>query len=577
MPTAAKTERSWFLALFGLPFFCAGAGFLLFSVVPTLHDAWRMASWPATQGTLLQAKLIASTSENSTTYRVTAEYRYNVAGRNYSNNRVAIGEGADNIGDFQQTLGNRLEQALRNAQPVSVWYDPENPQEAVLNRDPRWGLLGFKLIFVVAFGGAGFGMMYFGLRSGKTVVTQASDAQPWLRHPEWQTNVIHSGAKVGMYTVWGFTLLWNLISTPVAFFVPGVWREHGAVALVMLLFPGVGAGLLVWAIKTTLEWRRFGATPLSMDPFPGAIGGDVGGEILVNAPYDPAAVYSVTLSCINSYMSGSGDDRSRKENVVWQDSGYAAVQPAIRGMRLQCRFEVPDGLPASEAHSNNYHLWRLNVHGDMPGVDLQRSFEIPVYPGLEKSRRITSLSTQERPAGAPEIGAEDLLPLTRSGNRVDIHYPMLRKPLSALGILLFGGIFSGSGAFLWHQAERDGFMLYLMSSAFHLIGGLFMLWGLYALFNSLHVRCGGRSIHTVRRILGVPVSAKNVPYALIRSVESKQNGSSQSGNAHHIHYQVIAKTATGDIILAEDLDAHSKAERVVEYFRKLTHSSGDAA
>jgi hypothetical protein len=573
MPSTVKTEKSWFLALFGLPFFCVGAGFLLLSVVPTLYDAARMASWPETPGTLLQAQLVTSHSSKSTTYRAESEYRYNVDGRDYRGSRVAIGSGADNVGDFQKTLGNRLENAYRTSQKVSVWYDPANPNDAVLNRDIRWGMLGFKLIFVIVFGGVGFGLIYFGLRGSKTVSSETG-TQPWLQRPEWQGGVIRSGAKTGMYVAWGIAVFWNLVSAPGTFAVMDIWREKGAIALLILIFPCVGLCLLFWAVKTTLEWRRFGATPMTMDPFPGSIGGDVGGVILVNLPYQSAMAFEVTLSCINSYVSGSGNNRSRSEKVIWQDKGYAEAQPAMRGVRLQYRFEVPNGLPASEEHGDNYHFWRLSLHGDIPGVDLSRSFEIPVYRTAEKSRHIVILSAQHQPTGIPEMGAEMLLPLTQTGNGVNIHYPMLRKPLSALALILFGSIFSGSGAFLWYRAAHDGFPLYIMSSIFHFTGGLVVLWGLYRLFNSLHVQFDGRSLSAMRRILGIPVSDKSAAYPLIRAIAIKHNGSSQAGNTHRIDYQVIAKTASGDIVLAEGLDAHSKAEQVVEYFEALTANRG---
>ncbi len=387
---------------------------------------------------------------------------------------------------------------------------------------------------------------------------------------DYSASRLAANAKTGMYFAWGLAVFWNLISTPTAFFIPDIWREEGALALLVLLFPCVGLGLLFWAIKTTLEWNRFGATPMAMDPFPGAIGGDVGGEILVDIPYQPSAAFEVTLSCINSYISGRGEDRSRNEKVIWQDQGYAEVHPSMHGTRLQYRFEVPDGLPSSEERSDTYHLWRLNVHGDMPGVDLKRSFEIPVYPGKEKSRRITTLSTQRQPSGHVQLRADALLPLTRTGSRVDIDYPMGRKPLRALAIMLFGGIFSGLGVFLWKQGAQESAMLYLMSGIFSLVGSLIVLSGLYALFNSLHIRFDGRSLTAVRRILGVPVSNKTSAYPLIRSIEIKQNGSSQSGSTHHIHYQVIAKTASGTIVLAEGLNSHSEAKLVVDYFEKLT-------
>jgi hypothetical protein len=196
---------------------------------------------------------------------------------------------------------------------------------------------------------------------------------------------------------------------------------------------------------------------------------------------------------------------------------------------------VPDGLRASEEPSNSYHLWRLNVHGDMPGVDLQRSFEIPVYPGREKSRHIATLSSQHLPYGHVQADVAALVPLTQIGNRVDIHYPMLRKPLNALGLILLGDIFNGSSAFLWHRAVQDGFPLYIMSGIFHFVGGLIVLWGLYALFNSLHVQFDGRSTTAVRRILGIQVGNKTVTYPLIHAMEIKHNGSYQSDNTHHTH------------------------------------------
>ncbi|MGR8940326.1 MAG: DUF3592 domain-containing protein [Gammaproteobacteria bacterium] len=569
MPVTRTTKRNWILVLFGLPFFCIGAGFLIFWIVPTLHDGWRMAFWPETQATLLSAKLNSSYSGKSTTYSVAAQYRYVIEGRSYRNDRVAIGSGADNIGEFQQKLGRELEQALQAGQPISVWYDPENPADAVLSRDIRWGLLGFALIFVIAFGGVGGGCIYFGLRRASVEDAAATGVQPWLQRSEWRTGVIQSGAKGGMYFVWGFAAIWNLVSMPFAFFVPELWRDEGGVALLLLIFPSIGVLLIYWAVKITLEWKRFGATPLSMDPFPGAIGGDVGGKIKVDVPYDPKMAFELTLSCINSYASGSGKSRSRHENLIWQDSGYAVVQPAMRGICLKFRFEVPEGVPASEPYGDNYHFWRLNVHGEMAGVDMDRNFEIPVYGTAAKSQQISMLSARERPVGIPGLNAEALLPLAISEGGVTLHYTMLRDWGAALGMLMFGGIFAGIEGFLWHLGMSEGFGPYTMGGIFLLIGGSIMLAGLYAMFNALHVHFDGRSVSSVRTVLGVPVSRKSADYRSITAIQCEHEGAAQSGKAPVIDYRVVAKTAAGDIVLAESLDSHSKAKTVVEYFEKL--------
>jgi len=153
---------------------------------------------------------------------------------------------------------------------------------------------------------------------------------------------------------------------------------------------------------------------------------------------------------------------------------------------LQYRFEVPSGLPESEEHGDNEYLWRLDLHGDMPGVDQSRSFEIPF------------------------IGCPD-------------------RAMRLIQVIQF--------------AVRQ---------------------------------FDGHSLTAVRRILGIPVSNKAAVYPLIRAIEIKHNGNSQSGNSHCINYQVIAKTASDDIALAEGLDAHSKATRVVEYFEVLTGNRGQS-
>jgi hypothetical protein len=50
-------------------------------------------------------------------------------------------------------------------------------------------------------------------------------------------------------------------------------------AVLGLLFPAVGAGLLVWAVRATLRWRKFGSSTFEMTTLPGVIGGPLRGTI----------------------------------------------------------------------------------------------------------------------------------------------------------------------------------------------------------------------------------------------------------------------------------------------------------
>jgi hypothetical protein len=63
----------------------------------------------------------------------------------------------------------------------------------------------------------------------------------------------------------------------------------------------VGLGLLVWAVRQTLAWRCFGMTLLELDPFPGAIGGDIGGLLELRLPYNPRCPFRITLTCLYVY------------------------------------------------------------------------------------------------------------------------------------------------------------------------------------------------------------------------------------------------------------------------------------
>ncbi|MBU0621661.1 MAG: DUF3592 domain-containing protein [Gammaproteobacteria bacterium] len=561
-------KRSWLFVIFGFPFFAVGIYFL-FTTAHALYDVMRMATWPQTQGELTSANLGSSTSDNTTTYRATAQYRYRVGGIEYAGDRVAIHGGGDNIGKFQQRLGSQLELMYLSRQPVTVYYNADDPADAVLNRDMRLEMLGFKMIFVIVFGGAGLGLIILGYRGKRTIVSPETAQKPWLARPEWADNRIRSTARTGMYAIWFFAVIWNALSLPTTFVMQDVWQKEGALALIILLFPLVGLGLLSWAIKLTREWRRFGVTPLSMDPFPGAIGGDVGGEIELRVPYQPALACEVTLSCLYSYESGSGEDRSQQERVEWQDSGYAQVEPTAQGMRLRFRFAVPAGLRPSEEETGDHYFWRLSIKAKSQSGDLDRSFTIPVYATAEQSRFLQLDTGKTVPPGAPEMKAESLLPLRRNGTVQELYYPMFRQPKIFPVVLLVGIIFAITGIFLWGKAVQQGGGLYFMGGIFTFLGSVATLIGFYIGFNSYYVAWDGQQVLVIRRLLGMTVRRRLADYRQVRAVELKKGATSnQQNDVHQINYHVVAHTTGGEMVLAENIDSHSKAKLVESYFRE---------
>ena len=248
------TKRSWLAVLFGLIFFIVGIGILTFMIAPIVYDGWRMQSWESVPAVLLSADLKRNYSSDSDTYQAVARYKYTVNGQQYVNDRVALVKGADNIGDFQTSMGNRLKYYFQSGQLIGVWYNPENPAESIIHRSIRWGLLAFQMIFVVVFGGFGFVILYFSFKGEKAKSPIATENHPWLARAEWKNGAIKSNAKMGMMVLWGITLFWNVISFPAAIAAtPEVLAKGEYIGFVIFLFPIIGLGLLFWAIKATLQ------------------------------------------------------------------------------------------------------------------------------------------------------------------------------------------------------------------------------------------------------------------------------------------------------------------------------------
>ena len=570
-----KTERSIGLIIFGLVFFAFGFGFFTFSAIPNIYDGWKMQSWLTTQATLTAGEMKSTYYDRKWTYEAVGQYNYSANGQVYNNDRISLSDGSDNVGDFQQRLGRKLARHFDSDKPITIWYNPNNPADSIVNRDIRWASVGFKFIFLLIFGGIGLAILVFAIKGKKVNTSAEAKLSPWLARPEWKNGSIKSDAKSGMYGVWFITSFWNLMSYTAA--IPAtidVFQKQNYMALVSWLFPLFGLGLLYWAIKKTKEWKRFGTTLLTMDPYPGSINGHVGGHIQLNMPYDPKLKYKVTLNCVYSYSSGSGKNRSRHQTVKWQDQGYAKVKPAGQNIFLQFCFDVPDNLPISEEVSDSYHLWRLDLESEMDGTDLNRSFEIPVYNTQQHQTQIYSEfnSAEYQPIGVDKLTIQSLIPLKSNSSTPDIYYPMFRKPAMSLSLTLIGGIFLGVGLFLWQQAAKDdwtfSFVLFFMSSVFSFFGGAILIGGIYSAFNSLHIKLDGFNLHYKRKFLMFTLKNISIPYSEINDVNAKISSTSNTGRKHKVNYKVYANVNRDKFTLAEQIDSASKKDFVVDYFKQ---------
>ncbi len=558
------------VSLFALPFFGVGV-WMLWSISSTLYEAQQMRSWVPVEARVLSAGYTTS-SGDSDTWEAYAEYTYSYGGAYYTASRVNISSGGDNIGDYQRDTGNRLSGAKSRGETVTVYVDPDNPQKAVVDRDVRWGLMGFKSIFLFVFGGVGLGLLIAVWRAPKEKDRTLPQYQssPWLLNDKWQTPTIRSSSKMAMWVAWGFAAFWNLISSVTPFLAyREVVEKQNYIALVALLFPLIGVGLIAWAVRRTMEWRRFGPAPVTLDPFPGSIGGHVGGTIDLNLPYDATNRFELTLTNIHHYVSGSGKNRSRKEKALWQDVQIGHAEHGSKGTRLTFRFDVPEGLDETDADAegDSYDAWRLNLRAELPGADLDRDYDIPVYATATESRSLSNVAVER---SRQELGViaeqriRDAIDLRHDANGKSMYYPMGRNLGSAIGGFIVGAVFAAAG---WFLVVEEGQRVF--GSIFGGVGTLVAIATLYMMLNSLEVSQRGSSVHTVRRVLGIPVKRRTMQRHEFDSFIKDSSFQTQSGGKHVMHYSIYALDRQGNrLVVGEGFKGESEANAAIRFISR---------
>lgn len=546
------------LFVFAIPFTLVGIGMLVLAVVPNLYDWIRMQSWVPVEAQLISADLKRHPAKKSTTYEVEAQYRYSYEGGSYFGKRVGISEKSDNLGDWHERTYARL----RAMQPLQVWVNPRDPRESIFDRDLRWTKLGFYMIFVLAFGGIGAGMMWWALRKP----VEIPDGVPlWLGYPAWRDNQIRSNAKAGVWIIWVFTAFWILITSPVIFVVPREWAKGNDAILLALLFPLVGIGLIAFAMKRTMEWRRFGVTPLRLDPFPGSIGGEVGGSIRVNQVVPRDAIANVQLSCVYVYTRNSGNDSETRRDIKWQDQQQVNIEPGINGSLIKFRFTTPDDLPDSEVMRTPSHEWILEVTSKLPGVDLNRTYVIPVFKTDTPRQSARWSNPVEHSSGMISVPTR-IMQVSQTGNGLHLHFPIFRGRSAGFTFTLVGAMFVGfAGLFTFGNMKQPPPVIFHL--VFGGLGSLALLGGLYTLGNSLSVVANAAEIVVTRRVFGLAFN-KRVPTATIKSFQVAKGLESTQGNKTVLSYMVKAYTRDGKkITVAESLPGITVAEQVARQIK----------
>ncbi|HEX3233413.1 MAG TPA: hypothetical protein VHR41_04415 [Gemmatimonadales bacterium] len=353
-----------------------------------------------------------------------------------------------------------------------------------------WAQAGLLAVFALTFGGVGFGGLAATRvgrrRAGEAAALKARNpAAPWLWRPDWAAGWVDDSSRGTMWFAWIFATLWNLISLPgvVLAVRAAVWKQKPA-ALLILLFPAIGIALLVWAIRATLRYRRFGVSRLELDTRPGVVGHSLAGTVRTTVPLRPVEGFEVVLRCIRRVTSGSSKNRSTTESVLWQEerrvAGEVARDASGMGTRIPVGFALPpDARACDDSVSDDQILWRLEVTAGVPGIDYASSFEVPVFR-TELSKEPPTVS--EAALGAPVAldtyrqppGSRIEVSTTRRGT--EIFFPAARNPGVASGLTLFAALWGGVVWALMHSRAPLVFPIVFGGFGVLLLVGVLELW-----------------------------------------------------------------------------------------------------
>jgi hypothetical protein len=292
----------------------------------------------------------------------------------------------------------------------------------------------------------------------KAGAAKANDEKPWLKRKDWADGRIASSSRKAVLLLWIFVVFWCGASAVISLAVlPQQLHQGNHSALIALIFPVIGLAMIGFALNTTLAWRKFGQSIFEMAAVPAVTGGTLEGEIQVKIKLQPQHGLHLRLSCVRRTTTGSGNNRSTAEKILWQDEKWLRAdlpQTDLNATGIPIFFKLPDNLPESTASLGDGIHWKLEAAASLRGPNFHAAFEVPVFK-LPQAPEIS-----EDPTTQYQMSLDEVRKQIHSKIRVndlpdgkEFIFPAARNPGFASGASIFCLIWTGIVALLvWKHA-----------------------------------------------------------------------------------------------------------------------------
>ena len=400
---------------------------------------------------------------------------------------------------------------------------------------------------------------------------------PWMRRKDWACGRIRSGGVAGLVLWWVVAGVWNGFMLILIAGFRGD-PEYDDVIKVVALFELIGLGLLALAVQQTWVWLRFGVSMLELASTPGVIGGMLEGRIQTGIRTFPTKPVQIVLTCRRGRRVKTRKESTTTTDILWQtdrDVAVGAFSRGPRGLAIPVRIAIPHGLPGSDSSDpdNEIH-WHLAVSGEMPGVDFQADFQVPVFvTAASRSdwtrEKVDEMADRERKAGSsPEsplveswVQPVRTRPTRSGGMEYTFRIGMPLKTAVALtlsAVLVCAGSY---GLYLW-LGELGPF-----AAIPGMIGFLLLLAAVGAWTFKSRLLIENEWVSVRKSLLGIPLTRK-IPFSEIRQVRvhhEELDGMREKDRPWDIE---IIRAEGQPIRLGASLRERSEAVRLADEIRK---------
>ena len=317
----------------------------------------------------------------------------------------------------------------------------------------------------------------------------------------------------------------------------------------------MGALLLVWAIRTTIRWRKFGRSYLELWTLPGVVGGKLEGRLHVERLEGAAGEsFDLKLTCFESVTTGSGKNRSTTERILWRDERSfdgREIVPDLGGAAVPVSFRIPFSCrPSDDSDPGRIVHWVVELDGVVPGVDYLGLFDVPVFK--------TGASRSEVDDGEQEVSSDGYVARSAAremspallestgivvgpsrGGGTEFYFRPARNPGAAVGLTIFAMIWSGAVALIVHLDAPFFFAMIFGGVDVLLIFGVIVSW-----LGTTRVTFEDQRIRVVSGVLGIGRSG-DYRRDEIEEVRTRIGTQQTSGNTGTVFYDVFLALRSG--------------------------------